>query len=221
MFFRFSSWFKLALPLAVAFALLAVWVQNKRYVFDETELIRVTQKHIGSQTFGQDHRTAFAAIAKELKRRHPASGVLNIPDGKFQWMWTRIGGLVGASTIMYSSFTEFIAFFGTSVETSGFTPRCFANITATVVQGSVKVWTEGQTGGKRYIPAETLRLSTGESSALQIDSSSWMVLHGRGLLFSCLPPLLLQHLLAFDFHSILRLVKQITMALFSSSVFPL
>lgn len=221
MLFKVPPLAKLALWSAIGLAVTGVWIQNKRYSFDETELIRITQKHIGSQTFGQDHRSSFTAIAKELRKRHASSGIIDVSDGKFQWMWTKVGGLVGASTILYSSSTEFVAFFGTSVDTTGITPRCLANISATLVQGSIKVWSEGQTGGKRFIPGETARLLMGESSAIEIDSSSWMVVHGRGLPVSCLPPMLLDFILSFDIWSLMKWFRQISLTLFSSFVYPL
>jgi len=216
-----SSFLRWIIPISIAIPLTAYWLNNKRYVFDEAELIRVTQKHIGSQTFGQDHRTAFAAVAKELNKRHGGSGIRKVVDGRFRWMWTRFGGFAAASTIIYSSTTEFIAFFGTAVETSGFTTRCLVNITATVVQGSAKIWLEGQTGGKRFIPGESLRLGMAQSSAIQIDSSSWMVVYGRGLPATCLPPIFFEHLLAIDFYSLWKWFEQITVSLFSSFVYPL
>ena len=84
---------KLALLLAVTLAAAGVWIKNKRYSFEESELIRISQKHIGSQTFGQDHRSSFAAIAKELRQRHANRGIINVSDGHFQWLWTKFGGL--------------------------------------------------------------------------------------------------------------------------------
>jgi len=219
MLFKVPPLARLALWSTLILAAAAVWLQNKSYSFDETEIIRISQKHIGSQTFGQDHRTSFAAIAKELKKRHPKSGIIDVSDGQFQWIWTRVGGLVGASTILYSSSIEFVAFFGTSVDTTGMTPRCLANISATVVQGSIKVWSEGQTGGKRFIPGETARLSMGECSAIEIDSSSWMVVHGRGLPVTCLPPVFINFLLSLDIWSLVKWLRQISKALFSCFVY--
>jgi len=207
---------KLALLLAVTLAAAGVWIKNKRYSFEESELIRISQKHIGSQTFGQDHRSSFAAIAKELRQRNANRGIINVSDGQFQWLWTKFGGLVGALTILYSSTSEFVAFFGTSVDTSGITLRCLANLTATVVQGSIKVWPEGQTGGKRFIPGESARFFFGESSAVEIDSSSWMVVYGRGIPLSCLPPMAFDFLLALDFWTLIKWTKQIFCALFRS-----
>ena len=90
--FFFSSGVRWILPIAVAVGLASVWIRNKSYAFNEAELIRVTQKHIGSQTFGQDHRTAFAAVAKELLKRHPNAGIRRVEEGRFRWMWTRFGG---------------------------------------------------------------------------------------------------------------------------------
>jgi len=213
-----GKWAKLALVFSAAFALSSIWIHFKRYAFDEAELIRLTQKHIGSQTFGQNHRTAFGAFAKELRHRHPNVGVLEVVDDQFPWVWTKFGGLVGASTILYSSLTEFVAFYGTSVDTSGLSARCFLNVTATIVQGSVKVWSEGETGGKRLIPGESVRLFPGHSSAISIDSSSWMVVYGRGFPATCLPPIILQHILSFDFWSTIKLMQQIGFSLIRSCV---
>jgi len=221
MWFKVQPLAKLTLLSAVVLAVISVWIKNKRYSFDESELIRLTQKHIGSQTFGQDHRSSFAAIAKELRKKYPERGIIGVPDGKFQWLWARFGGVVGASTVLYSSATEFVSFFGTSVDTTGITPRCLANISATVVQGSIKVWSEGQTGGKRFIPGETARLLIGESSAIEIDSSSWMVVHGQGLPITCLPPVYLNFLFTLDIWSLMKWTRQILMALFRSFIYPL
>ena len=93
MLFKVPPLARLALWSTLILAAAGVWLQNKSYSFDETEIIRISQKHIGSQTFGQDHRTSFAAIAKELKKRHPKSGIIDVSDGQFQWIWTRVGGL--------------------------------------------------------------------------------------------------------------------------------
>jgi len=186
-----------------------LWIGNKSFFFDESEIIRLTQKHIGSQTFGQDHRTSFGAILKELRRNHGGAKSPIINDGRLEWIWTRFGGLVGSSMVLHSSLTEFVAFYGTAVETSGLTGRCFLNLTATIVQGSVKQWVEGQTTGKRYIPGESVRLPPGQASALQIDSSSWMVVYGRGLPLTCLPVLVLDSLLpSLDLFSVFHLFKQ-------------
>ena len=89
----FPSFLRYVLPIAVAIGLTSYWLQNKRYAFEESELIRVTQKHIGSQTFGQDHRTAFDAIVQELRKRHERVGVRQLGEGGFPWMWTRVGGM--------------------------------------------------------------------------------------------------------------------------------
>jgi len=203
--FHLSLTANIPLTFVIACAIGLMWVSKKSYEFSGADLIRLTQKNVGSQTFGQDHRSAFAAIQKELFLKHAVVDY----DNQFPWTWLRYGGVVGTTVIIYSSITEFLAFYGTAVETTGLSPRCLTNFTATLVQGSVKVWNEGETSGKRFIPGETFSLPPLTSSAIAMDSSTWMLVHGRGVPVTCLPSILTQALIAFDIPSLFKLTKQV------------
>ena len=58
----------------------------------------------------------FSTIALELERKYPGH---ILPEEVRDWLFVNCGGWMGSMYILHASFTEYVIFFGTAMDTSG------------------------------------------------------------------------------------------------------
>ena len=66
----------------------------------------------------------FDKIYDELRRKYPGH-ILDRSD--LQWVFMNAGGWMGSVCVIHASFTEYILFFGTAMETRGHSGKVFRN----------------------------------------------------------------------------------------------
>ncbi|XP_078615845.1 sigma non-opioid intracellular receptor 1-like [Branchiostoma floridae x Branchiostoma japonicum] len=158
------------------------WLNNKTYTFDANSVAEISRKHVvTAKTAG--HEAAYRKVLDELRRRYPGH---ILPDNDLQWVFVNAGGWMGSMCLLHASFTEYVLFFGTAVDTVGHSGRYWANISDTILTGSFRQWKEGTTKSQMFQSGDTIHHLAGDATSVQWTAGTWMVEYGRGFIPSTL-----------------------------------
>ena len=73
----------------------------------------------------QDVPNSYSKVLEELRRKYPGH---ILPDQDIQWVFMNAGGWMGAMCLLHASLTEYVLFFGTAVDTTGHSGKCWMSI---------------------------------------------------------------------------------------------
>lgn len=123
------------------------------------------------------------SVERILSSRYP--GIIQ-PESS-EWVFIRAGGWMGAFKLLYSSLTEYVLLFGTAIPTSGHSGRYFANITDTLLCGSMLQWEEGAVTANKWGPGDTVPHAKWTATGVAWPADTWMVEHAHGLIPTTMP----------------------------------
>ncbi|KAK0687484.1 SGMR1 protein, partial [Pygoscelis papua] len=124
------------------------WLTSKQYEFTPAEIAQLARYHAGL-----DHKLAFSKIIVELRKKHPGH---ILPDEDLQWVFVNAGSWMGSMCFLHTSLTEYVLLFGTAVDTGGHSGLYWADISDTVISGTLRQWKEGTTRSEIYCGGLTL-----------------------------------------------------------------
>ncbi len=123
-----------------------------KYVFEPEVLQEVVRSHLDLPL-----EEMMTAITHDLAERYPG-----LIDTEPEWFFNNAGGAMGQLTMLYSSFSEYLIFFGSPIGGGGHTGRYrFAEDYATVLDGEMWHHGEGDLQRQEYRPGETVHLPRG------------------------------------------------------------
>nr|XP_022338233.1 sigma non-opioid intracellular receptor 1-like [Crassostrea virginica] len=154
------------------------WLNKKDHLTSGEEIAVLVKKYAGLKP-----KVAFGKIATVLGRMYPGH---ILPEEDMQWIFMNAGGWMGSMCLLHASLTEYILFFGTAVETSGHSGRYWAEISDTLVAGSMRQWREGELEAHVFKAGDTVPHPMGNATAVYFEADTWMVEYGRGFIPSTL-----------------------------------
>ncbi|XP_003385318.1 PREDICTED: sigma non-opioid intracellular receptor 1-like [Amphimedon queenslandica] len=172
----------LTLIIAILYGGIRLRLNSKEFIFDEKEVSAITKAALAS-TRGQPVKETLSLIEKRLREKH---GDHILPKEHQKWIFVNCGGWMGAMYILHASMTEYVMFFGTGIDTSGHSGRYLAEITDTLVSGTMRQWKEGGMVVKEYGIGDYVHHAPGEVTGVQWTSGTIMVEYGRGVIPSTL-----------------------------------
>ncbi|XP_011444972.1 sigma non-opioid intracellular receptor 1-like [Crassostrea angulata] len=157
------------------------WLNKKQHLTSGEEIAAIVKKYSGVKS--SEAKTAFDKIATVLRRKYPGH---ILPEEDMQWIFMNAGGWMGSMCLMHASLTEYILFFGTAVETSGHSGRYWAEISDTLITGSMRQWREGELQAHIFKSGDTVPHPMGNATAVYFEADTWMVEYGQGFIPSTL-----------------------------------
>jgi C-8 sterol isomerase len=147
-------------------------------VFDPDVLHQMCQKVVG-----QPLEQMVANLKAELAARHPGH-VATATD----WIFSLYGGTTGVLMLLHGSITEYLIFYGSAIDTSGFSGRFLMEVHDYVLSGEMRCFTEDRcTESQLYRPGSHAVLPRGHAKGFSIAPDTWMLEYGRGFIPACLP----------------------------------
>ncbi|XP_061163569.1 sigma non-opioid intracellular receptor 1-like [Saccostrea echinata] len=169
---------KLVLLLCFLTFCIQFWLSKKEHLTSGDEVAVLVKKYAGLKP-----KVAFEKIGTVLRRMYPGH---ILPEEDMQWIFMNAGGWMGSMCLLHASLTEYILFFGTAMETSGHSGRYWANISDTLISGSMKQWREGELEAHIYNAGDTVPHPMGNVTGVFFNADTWMVEYGRGFIPSTL-----------------------------------
>ncbi|XP_068723076.1 sigma non-opioid intracellular receptor 1-like isoform X1 [Montipora capricornis] len=192
------------------------WLNNKSYIFEAGDIARIAERHARRDASLQ---AKFSSIALEFERKYPGH---ILPEEVRDWMFVNCGGWMGSIHILHASLTEYLLFFGTAIDTSGNSGRYWANISFTILNGSLHQWKEGTFERHEYSAGETMFHGSGKVCGVQYRAGTWTVEYGRGFIPSTLGFALADSVFStMDFVQIFRICKMFTRSLVQETLLQL
>jgi len=102
------------------------------------------------------------------------------------WLFMNAGGWMGSMCLLHASFTEYVLFFGTALDTTGHSGRYWANVSDTLIIGEFHQWLEGELAFHIHKAGDTVVHPWGEVTSVHFKAGTWMVEYGRGFIPSTL-----------------------------------
>lgn len=132
---------------------------------------------------GKPRETMFDALTEKLAEAYPGK----IYTGPRQWMFNNAGGAMGQMTFLYSSFSEYLTFFGTPIGTEGHSGRYRTQVWDFVLDGTMWGYAEGETSRVEVGPGDYHHLGANAAKGYRIPDHCWMLEYSRGPILSMFP----------------------------------
>ena len=227
-----SCWSKLAITIAIVAIFFGVFtyldsIKHNWYVFDQNKLNEIAVKNLARNLTREQ---LLEAIINDLAAeyvlviaitfnliRYP--GHINVEQ---EWMLNVAGGAMGtfakysttfliyqgAMTILHSSVTEYIIFFGTPIGTEGFTGRFLADDYFTILEGEQWAFPPGSLDREVYRPGDMHHLPRGAGKGYRMPDRCWALEYARGWIPAMFPFGFADGIFStLDFHSLWQIVK--------------
>lgn len=158
------------------------WLKQKEYLFSHEVVAEIARKHIPASD--KDLEVSMKSLVAELQTKYPGH---ILPTQDLRWSFMNSAGWMASICILHASSTEYVALFGTAMETSGHSGRYFLNISDTLLSGKFLRWKEGEFHSENFTAGDTVYHLPGEASGVHWTAGTYMVEYGRGFLMSSLP----------------------------------
>uniref|UniRef100_A0A8C4Q414 Sigma non-opioid intracellular receptor 1 n=1 Tax=Eptatretus burgeri TaxID=7764 RepID=A0A8C4Q414_EPTBU len=199
----------LSLLSACLVPLVVGWLRDRPRMFDADEVSRLAR-----QFSGLEPGIAFQRVATELLRSHPGH---ILPEE--QRHWVLFPGRASAHCLLHASLTEQLQLSGTALDTIAQSGRHWANVSATLVSGTVRQWKEGTMTGEVFYAGDTVWRASGEATAEQWVAGTWMVEYSHGFIPLLLLTSFAENLLTSnDLHSMFYMLRAYIRALHLESL---
>lgn len=163
----------LIIGIAISFSL------QKKPLFDDDLLHQITINAVKANLTLEE---TFANITAELRFHY---GPHITPNE--EWQFNCAGGFKSMIKILHMSITEYVMFFGSSVETTGMTGRQFGDIHEFVISGELTKWDEGTVEVIKLGPMDKSVIKKLHGYILNLKPGTYFLEHFYGFLPPSLP----------------------------------
>ena len=151
--------------------------------FDRRQLQHIVD-HIASQhahsplTLNQ----SITLIQHQLHALHPS--LVHVHD---QWLFNLAGGFKTGLLLLHASLTEYVAIWGSAVDTVGHSGRNWATFDDWILSGNGTWWAEGALNVTHHVPYSHLYTERWAGRVVQLQAGTWMLEHCHGVIPALLP----------------------------------
>ncbi|MBK8265564.1 MAG: isomerase [Nannocystis sp.] len=125
------------------------------------------------------------ALAAALSAAYP--GHIN-EERPLRWIWSLVGGMTGAMTVLHGSLTEYLVLFGTPLGSEGFSGRYPLDVHDFVLAGEMTIYREEDpTRVIRWVAGDYALLEQGRAQGVKLDPGTWLLEYAHGPVARCLP----------------------------------
>ncbi len=172
------------------------------YVFDPEGLGECVSAGVGKPL-----EPALDAITEALVDRYPRW----IQSTERKWIFSNAGGAMGQLTLLHTSLSEYLIFFGSPIGTEGHSGRYATELWDWMIAGEMWCYIEGETERAVYKAGDLARLGRGQTKGYKLPEGGWMLEYARGPIPQMLPFGLADTVLStLDFNALFRTVAGYT-----------
>jgi len=140
-------------------------------------------------TISQQHTTTpltlnqtITLLQHHLHTLHPTH--IHIHD---EWLFNLAGGFKTGLLLLHASLTEYVAIWGSAVDTVGHSGRNWATFDDWIVSGNGTWWAEGALNVTHHVPFEYLHTERFAGRVVQLQANTWMLEYCHGVIPALLP----------------------------------
>ena len=178
--FPYVSALVLLLSLLFAFAL---YLDRAPATFNRHELQAVID-HIAAQHAQSplSLNQSIALLQQRLHTLHPT--LVHVHD---EWLFNLAGGFKTGLLLLHASLTEYVAVWGSAVDTVGHSGRNWATFDDWLLAGNGTWWAEGALDVTHHTAYSHLHTQRWAGRVVQLRAGTWMLEHCHGVIPALLP----------------------------------